>query len=272
MMKLAYRGLWGKIRPLTDHARQEREEIARLLKMPFQNGTTDLLPGPCLHFVDGPSTVSQFHDVWTNEVYRFNTQREYPLILDCGSNVGMSTIYWKHLYPHARIVAFEPDQTVFTIFITNLSAWHITDVQAVNAAVWTHDGDVPFWTEGSDAGRLLWRAEDGSTSGQLVHTVRLRDYLTEPIELLKLDIEGAELPVLTDCRDRLHQVERLFVEYHSMIGRPQLLDDLISVIRAAGYRLYAQTQILIRSPFITRLRHKGMDQTINIFAWREKTE
>jgi hypothetical protein len=75
-----------------------------------------------------------------------------------------------------------------------------------------------------------------------VRTVRLRDYLDQPIEFLKLDIEGAEVPVLLDCSDRLEQVEHLFVEYHSFIGLPQPLDCLISILRSAGFRFYARNR------------------------------
>jgi len=98
--------------------------------------------------------------------------------------------------------------------------------------------------------------------------VRLRDYLQDPVDMLKLDIEGAEVEVLRDCADRLATVDHVFVEYHSFIGQSQLLDDLISVLRSSGYRYYLQPQLLISSPFINRLCHKGMDQTINVFAWR----
>ncbi len=55
----------------------------------------------------------------------------------------------------------------------------------------------------------------------MVRTVRLADYLIgDRIDLLKIDIEGAEVPVLEDCAARLDWVDRVFVEYHSFTDLP----------------------------------------------------
>jgi hypothetical protein len=112
-------------------------------------------------------------------------------------------------------------------------------------------------------------ADNGGRPRAVVRAVRLADYLHGPIDLLKLDIEGAEAPVLLDCRDRLKQVDHVFVEYHSLIGQPQPLDVIVSVLRSSGFRFYAQPQLLIQCPFLNHLIHKGLDQTINNFAWRD---
>ncbi len=52
-----------------------------------------------------------------------------------------------------------------------------------------------------------------------VGAVRLRDLLTEPVDLLKMDIEGAAVDVLMDCADRLLLIKRLVVEYQFFEGQ-----------------------------------------------------
>ena len=143
--------------------RRERQEIDRLRDLPRQKGLTTLLPGPPIQFVDGPSLAGQFLEIWKNESYRFNTRRQEPLILDCGANVGMGTLYWKHLYPQARVIAFEPDPTIFRVLRENLAARNLTKVQPINAAVWTKEGEVSFWEEGTDLGKLLPHPESQAT-------------------------------------------------------------------------------------------------------------
>jgi hypothetical protein len=56
--------------------------------------------------------------------------------------------------------------------------------------------------------------------------VRLKEYLDRAgrVDLLKMDIEGAEADVLEDCRGSLGGVQHLFVEYHAYTGQPQRLD------------------------------------------------
>ena len=49
-------------------------------------------------------------------------------------------------------------------------------------------------------------------------TCRLRDYLTQRVDLLRLDIQGAEVDVLLDCADLLGHVQYLAVDYHSVLN------------------------------------------------------
>jgi FkbM family methyltransferase len=173
-------------------------------------------------------------------------------------------------YPAASIVAFEPDPTIFAALEWNCRQWDLTGVELINRAVWTQAGEMSFWPEGSDSGRLLPRNESEVPSRITVETVCLRDFLNRPIDLLKLDIEGAEVDVLIDCADHLNQVDHLFMDYHSFVGQPQRLDDLLRVLRSAGFRFYLQPEVFLPSPFVQRRNHRGMDQTLNVFAYRDR--
>lgn len=42
------------------------------------------------------------------------------LVLDCGSNIGVSVIRYKQLYPQAKTIAFEPDPTIFNVLENNI--------------------------------------------------------------------------------------------------------------------------------------------------------
>src|SRR5436309_1804523 len=54
-----------------------------------------------------------FAEIFINGSYLFHTDRSRPLILDCGSNIGMSILFFKKLYPEARIIGFEADPLTF---------------------------------------------------------------------------------------------------------------------------------------------------------------
>ena len=45
--------------------------------------------------------------------YYFHTDKENPVIIDAGANIGDSMIYFKYLYPQATIYSFEPDVATF---------------------------------------------------------------------------------------------------------------------------------------------------------------
>ena len=84
-----------------------------------------------------------------------------------------------------------------------------------------------FFSEGGFSGRIC---EQTGQSNELVDGVRLRDFLDSRVDFLKLDIEGAEVEVINDCQDRLHNIEHLFVEYHSPLGQKQQLDIILTAL------------------------------------------
>lgn len=250
---------------------QERE-LWRLVHLPPHQATTTELLGPALQVVDGPSFYWTYKGIIERESYNFSTDDPQPLILDCGANVGLSVIFFKRRFPQARIVAFEPDPAVFAALEHNVSKMVGTEnVELVMAAVWSsQNASLPFFAEGSNAGRLGERPQNAPTIK--VPSVRLRDYLDQPVSMLKLDIEGAELEVLQDCADKLGQVSYLFVEYHSFHGKQQRLDEVLAILRKAGFRIHLENDQVLASPFIDRTDILGMDLLVNVFAYRTEGE
>jgi hypothetical protein len=91
----------------------------------------------------------------------------------------------------------------------------------------------------------------------------------ERIDLLKIDIEGAECEALIGQHQCLLGVDRVFVEYHSFAGRPQRLDELLATLRTAGFRAHLHCPLTSPQPFLQRVVNQSMDMRLNIFAWRE---
>lgn len=225
-----------------------------------------LIHGVPTRYVDGPSSAPMLRSIFEREVYWFAASRDDPRIIDCGANVGFAVIYWKQMYPRSRITAFEPDPAICDVLRGNLRAHDLDDVEVVQAAVWSKSGVATFHAEGTDAGRLAI----GLGAAVEVNTVRLAERLRGAVDLLKMDIEGAEVEVLVDCGQAgaLDGVNRIFCEYHSLVGAPQRLDDLLRVLRSAGYRYYLDPELPTRRPFSYRPAGLGIDNQVNIYAWR----
>ncbi|NIR14973.1 MAG: FkbM family methyltransferase [Desulfobacterales bacterium] len=218
--------------------------------------------------VDSASFLSAYQQIFERELYRFNTSRENPKIVDCGANIGLCILYWKQLYPAAHITAFEPDPEVFETLVWNCKHWELTNVELINKAVWSSETELPFWAEGADAGRLLENSELNDKPSTTVMTANLRDYLQGEVDFLKLDIEGAETEVLLHCADRLRRISNVFVEYHSFVGKEQEIDAILRVLRHADFRIHIQPELVSQKPFVEQLNKEGMDQRLNIFAYR----
>jgi len=97
--------------------------------------------------------------------------------------------------------------------------------------------------------------------------ISLDRLLVDSVDLLKMDIEGAETDVLLHSR-RLNRVSQLMVEYHSFADTAQSLDSLLNTLASAGFRYYLQTQLCPRRPLVETACHLGMDLQLNIFAKR----
>ena len=205
--------------------------------------------------------------LFDRELYRFATTEDVPRIIDCGASIGLNTCYFKHLYPKSDIVAFEPDPRVFEILKRNCESWGANDIRLIPKAVWTRESTLPFRGDGKWSGRV-----DEEATGEdipRVPTCRLRDYLTERVDLLRLDIQGAEVDVLLDCADLLGHVQYLAVDYHSVFKRPQRLDELTGLLARAGFRMHFRATPQSDRPFLYRCLEGGIDAQLHIFAFRE---
>jgi FkbM family methyltransferase len=242
----------------------ERAELTRLAALPrFTRGDTRLL-GPTITLPDSASFVWTYRDIFQRELYAFRARSERPYIIDGGANIGLSVLYFKRLYPLAEIVAFEPDPYIFGLLEQNLRSHGHDDVRLERRALWSSETRLSFHGDGADGGRV-GREEAGGTA---VQAVRLPPYLDRHVDLLKLDIEGAETEVLGDCREALDKVERLYLEYHSTVGQPQTLHVVLEILASAGFRVQILPCSVASRPLIDPPVASGMDLQLHVFGIR----
>ena len=217
---------------------------------------------------DVMSFLWQHKEIFADEFYYFKTDSARPVIFDCGSNIGMSILYFRKLYPNARVVAFEAEPEIAALLDKNLKENDIKGVEIIDKAVWTDNNGILFGSESADSSSIYSNSEK-----KKIQSVRLKEYLLKEdhIDFLKMDIEGAETAVLNDCRYTLGHVQNLFVEFHSYLGNPQELADVIRIFEESGFRYYIDTNQHRLKPFVNH-RYRGndvMDLQLNIFGWRE---
>lgn len=245
-------------------------EKHRLHALPrYERATTTLLDTP-MEILDALSFLTMYREIVEEEIYYFPTRSGRPYIIDGGANIGVSVLYFKQIYSGARIVAVEPDDQAFALLKANVERAGHQDVTLVHGALTASEAQKSFLSEGSYAGRIAREGETGTTS---VPTARLRSYLDRKVDLLKLNIEGAETEVLMDCADLLHHVERVVLEYHSFANEPQTLHTLLNLLAEAGYRLYVRSVASDwpLQPFMEIPVHLGMDLQLYVYAFRDRT-
>lgn len=239
------------------------KKIAKINR--FIYGYTNIL-GVKFKYADSASFVFIYKEVFQKNIYKFKTNTSKPYIIDCGANIGLSVLYFKKNYPHAQIVAFEPDFEIFKILNENIHTFNLKDVHCVNKAVWSSETELDFYSDGSDGGRIQY-SELLASKIQKIKTTTLFNYLNQPVDFLKIDIEGAELEVLKSIKHQLQNVTFLFIEYHSFVNLKQSLNELLEILTECNFRYYIE-HIGIKSnhPFDKVNCESGMDNQLNIFA------
>lgn len=247
----------------------QQRELSRLSRLPRGTASSTALIRPWFETLDGSSFAAQYRHIFMRQTFAFTPASPRPRILDCGANIGTFTVFMKQRFPQSRIVAFEPDPVVFQVLERNVRrCCSIDNVTLVNAAVLDRAASrVAFVADHCDAGHVTTAGDNTATLE--VQAVRLRDQLAEPCDLLKLDIEGAEVDVILDCEDALARVPLVFTEYHSYANRPQRLHELLSALTRAGFRLAIESGVVSSQPFQHVESFLGMDMAIDIWAYRD---
>jgi FkbM family methyltransferase len=138
------------------------------------------------------------------------------VIVDVGAHIGMSSIYFALKYPAARIIAIEPQPANFQALVSNTAPYK--QIFPIQAALWRDDGEVNL-TRSTVHPKGAFCIS--GTGDQRVRSVTMRTLMREAgvdsIDLLKMDIEGAEKEVFAGC-DWLDKVRVLAIELHDRVN------------------------------------------------------
>lgn len=199
-----------------------------------------------ISYFDRPNLTCLYREIFARQSYYFQSIQESPIILDCGANLGIATLYFKWLYPKAKIHAFEPDPTAFAMLQRNVAQNHLTDVVLDNCALWHEDGTVQFFVDRNNPGSLHLSTDASRYQGEAIQVPsrKLSGFIQAEIDLLKLDVEGAEYHVLCDLvsNGKIHWIRQMVIEYHHRLGnQPSCLAGFLHLLEQAGfdYQLHA---------------------------------
>ncbi|MCA9369028.1 MAG: FkbM family methyltransferase [Pseudomonadales bacterium] len=209
-------------------------------------------------------------EVFSHDEYYFETDNPNPVIIDAGAHIGLTTLYFKSLYPHATIIALEPNPDLFKLLEKNIWENQLENVTTIQGALSDTRSTTEFfvdstknqwWSTGSFI-KGAWTKQQESQAIQ-VDTWPLSEFVTQPIDVLKLDIEGAEQAVLEASQDALPLIDQILMEYHSV--KQQNLYYLSEILKQQGYTLsYAQD-----GKELTKFNIKQSKGLISVHAWRQ---
>jgi FkbM family methyltransferase len=168
-------------------------------------------------------------EVFVQNEYDIALDGSPKTILDLGANVGASVLYFRRRFPSARIVAIEAGPGLVPILRHNTRE---LDAEVRHAAV-TERAGMAYFQEATESWEGTTTIADGSPGVETVPSVTLDSLLSDPVDLVKVDIEGAEFDVLPSC-ERLDRVSAMVGEIHS---RPETSRSIDLLKRLDGFEV-----------------------------------
>jgi FkbM family methyltransferase len=271
------RGFWrGLVRQPVWHLREYLRSPAyralhrfhgQLRRLPRFSPAEVTFAGHTVRLGDAPSFLSAWDEIFVNRIYEIRGDPAHrPCLVDAGANIGLAALFWKWRYGSFRYVGFEPDPAVAACCRENLRAWRI-DGELHEVAVAGREGVSWFRPDHADGGQLAAARPAGDAASFEVKRQRLSTLLPDAVDLLKLDVEGAEGEVLAEIAPCLSRVKALFVEWHSRAGEKGL-GRAIGLLESAGFECFVQVVYGPRQPFLAPRPKWEFTQQLNLYATR----
>jgi len=150
-------------------------------------------------------------------------------IVDAGAYIGDTSAYFATRFRDAQIVALEPNPESLRVARINLEPYG-SRVKLIEKALWTSDGNIFFG--GLEMGARIDKGGSTSVPTTSIPTI-MRDMAWRDIDLLKMDIEGAEIHVVggPTSAEWLGSVRMVLLETHGQESESHAL----SALRGAGF-------------------------------------
>ena len=172
------------------------------------------------------SDVATYKQVFVDREFDCRYGHEPGVIVDAGANIGLASVYFANLFPGARIIAIEPESSNFEMLRRNVAPY--PNVIALQAALWDRNEEIDIVDPGLGHWGFMTAAkrEHATRTPDFLHSVRaftvdrlVSDYALPVIDILKIDIEGAEKEVFSDPSKWIDKVDAIIIELHERLKR-----------------------------------------------------
>jgi FkbM family methyltransferase len=202
---------------------------------------------------ENASDLMTFTEVIEWGIYRpvFEHVRNVRTVVDLGANVGLTSLCFAAHWPGCRIIAVEPNPETFGVLEQNLSALVKRGRgQLVRAAIWSREanlaGDSSVPREKFNGFRVGEATAGDDTAADRYPGISMswlmRRYGLEDIDLLKIDIEGAETELFRGDISWLTRIGAIAIEFHeTSSGHTRQLSRFDELMSRYGMAIVAET-------------------------------
>ncbi len=210
-------------------------------------------------------------EVWNAKTY---DDKQFPIreedtVVDIGAHIGAFSVRAAGLAHRGHVYAYEPSSNNFDMLTANRLLNNLDNLYIEKSAVSGRQGQMTLYTPAGNPimGSLL---QSASAHTESVNVTTMTDIVAQRriarIDLLKMDVEGAEYDILFNCPDEtLAKIQRVVMEYHEYEGEKRNRFDLARLLEAHGFRAVVEKGAFPQPQWFGT----GISRIGTLKAWRE---
>ncbi|MGA1839243.1 MAG: FkbM family methyltransferase [bacterium] len=185
----------------------------------------------CLYYRLSSSDAEIFWEIFVMNTYNLlGFLKDAKLVVDLGANIGFASAYFSACYPDAKIIAVEPLPENLKL-LRKTAGNLMNHVTIIPGAIQNKPGKIIFywskwWASGTTIEQIARKRQGDKRRAEhrtaqapcFVEAVTMSEILalndTEYIDILKMDIEGAEAGLIKGSSEWLQKVRILIGEIH----------------------------------------------------------
>jgi FkbM family methyltransferase len=174
------------------------------------------------------------------------TSNNVNTIVDLGSNIGFSVMHFKSKFPDAHVIAVEPEKKNYDQLVKNVKEY--SNVDCLQNAIWYSKKNLGIFDSG--LGEYGFRVvDDNQKQVGSVDSITMDDiiskYNLQTIDILKIDIEGAEKELFTyNYESWLPKVRCIVIELHDTF-RPGCATAFFKAISSREFDIFCKGEDII---------------------------
>ena len=180
-------------------------------------------------------------NVWMINEYDVDSFKinQNDVVIDVGAHIGLFSLLVSQFCKTGKIFSFEPIRENFDLLVSNLALNHIENIFPFNVGVSKKSGKLDLFLNNDQSAHSIFPKDSESITVESISLQKIfDDNKISTCKLLKLDCEGAEYDIVDSLPvEYLDKIQNMVIEYHLADTKPELIKNLITKIKNAGFKV-----------------------------------